>query len=61
MDCPACQNKLLDSPSRKLQLAEFAISNLYVDKVDEDNWWKPPLSACWKNSIRIPPIPTRKK
>ncbi|MEG2514281.1 MAG: peptidase S41, partial [Bacteroidaceae bacterium] len=22
--------------SRKLQLAEFAISNLYVDKVDED-------------------------
>lgn len=30
------QNKLLDSPSRKLQLAEFAISNLYVDKVDED-------------------------
>ena len=25
------QNKLLDSPSRKLQLAEFAISNLYVD------------------------------
>ena len=30
------QNRLLDSPSRKLQLAEFAISNLYVDKVDED-------------------------
>ena len=30
------QNKLLDSPSRKLQLAEFAISSLYVDKVDED-------------------------
>ena len=29
------QNKLLDSPARKLQLAEFAISNLYVDKVDE--------------------------
>lgn len=32
----SAQNKLLDSPSRKLQLAEFAISNLYVDKVDED-------------------------
>lgn len=30
------QNKVLNSPSRKLQLAEFAISNLYVDKVDED-------------------------
>lgn len=29
------QNKMLNSPSRKLQLAEFAISNLYVDKVDE--------------------------
>lgn len=29
------QNKLLNSPSRKLQLAEFAISNLYVDAVDE--------------------------
>lgn len=29
------QNKLLNSPSRKLQLAEFAIANLYVDKVDE--------------------------
>ena len=24
------------SPSRKLQIAEFAISNLYVDQVDED-------------------------
>ena len=29
------QNKLLYSPPRELQLAEFAISNLYVDKVDE--------------------------
>lgn len=32
----SAQNKLLNSPSRKLQLAEFAISNLYVDKVDEN-------------------------
>lgn len=30
------QNKLLNSPSRKLQLAEFAIANLYVDEVNED-------------------------
>lgn len=30
------QNKILNSPSRKLQLAEFAISNLYVDQVDEN-------------------------
>ena len=30
------QNKLLNSPSRKLQLAEFAIANLYVDNVDEN-------------------------
>lgn len=27
---------MLNSPSRKLQLAEFAISNLYVDQVDEN-------------------------
>lgn len=32
----AQNNKLLNSPSRKLQLAEFAIANLYVDEVDED-------------------------
>ena len=30
------QNKLLNSPARKLQLAEFAIANLYVDDVDEE-------------------------
>ena len=30
------QNRLLNSPARKLQLAEFAIANLYVDDVDED-------------------------
>ena len=29
------QNKYLNSPARKLQLAEFAISSLYVDPVDE--------------------------
>lgn len=32
----AQNNKLFNSPSRKLQLAEFAIANLYVDEVDED-------------------------
>lgn len=32
----AQENKLLKSPARKLQLAEFAIANLYVDEVDED-------------------------
>lgn len=31
----AQSNKLLNSPSRKLQLAEFAIANLYVDEVNE--------------------------
>ena len=31
----AQNNKLLNSPSRKLQLAEFAIANLYVDEVNE--------------------------
>ena len=29
------RKSLVDSPARKLQLAEFAIANLYVDKVDE--------------------------
>ncbi len=29
------QNKIYNTPMRKLQLAEFAISNLYVDPVDE--------------------------
>ena len=32
----SAQNKYLYSPARKLQLAEFAISNLYVDPVDEE-------------------------
>ena len=31
----SAQNKYLNSPARKLQLAEFAIANLYVDEVDE--------------------------
>ena len=31
----SAQNKYLDSPARKLQLAEFAIANLYVDPVNE--------------------------
>lgn len=31
----AQENKFLKSPARKLQLAEFAIANLYVDEVDE--------------------------
>lgn len=32
----SAQNKYLKSPARKLQLAEFAIANLYVDPVDEN-------------------------
>ncbi len=31
----AQENKFMESPARKLQLAEFAIANLYVDKVNE--------------------------
>jgi len=40
--CPVCaqnqqgkNNSLMDSPLRKLQIAEFAITNLYVDSIDE--------------------------
>ena len=32
----AAQNRLLNSPARKLQWAEFAIANLYVDPVNEN-------------------------
>ena len=35
MEGAFAQTNKLNSPSRKLQLAEFAIANLYVDKVDE--------------------------
>ena len=31
----AQESKFLNSPARKLQLAEFAIANLYVDEVNE--------------------------
>lgn len=31
----AQESKFLESPARKLQLAEFAIANLYVDEVNE--------------------------
>ena len=47
--------------SRKLQMAQFAITNLYVDKVDETSWLKRQLLKCWLNWIRIQPILTRKK
>ena len=30
------ENTMMASPIRKLQLAEFAIANLYVDKTDEN-------------------------
>jgi carboxyl-terminal processing protease len=32
----AQERSLINTPSRKMQLAEFAIANLYVDEVDED-------------------------
>ena len=36
--------------ARKLQMAEFAIANLYVDSVDENKL----LSVCSPSSIRTP-------
>ena len=53
--------------ARKLQLALYAISNLYVDPTNETqrptrpNWSKMRLSVCWKSWTRIRPIPTRKR
>ena len=40
--------------ARKLQMAEFAIANLYVDSVDENKLWKKLLSVCSPSSIRTP-------
>ena len=37
---------------RKLQMAEFAISNFYVDKVDEDKLVEEAIIKCWHNLIR---------
>ena len=39
---------------RKLQMAEFAITNLYVDSVDENKLVEELLSVCSPNSIRTP-------
>ena len=41
---------------RKLQLAEFAISNLYVDTVNENKLVESAIKKCWHNSTLIPPI-----
>ena len=54
----AVQAQSFGSPAmRKLQMAEFAISNFYVDKVDEDKL----VEECWPNSTRTPPTRTPKK
>lgn len=55
------QNKLLDSPSRKLQLAEFAISNLYVDKVDEDKLVETAIVSMLEELDPHSTYPIRKK
>ena len=46
------------TPARKLQIAEFAIQQLYVDKT---NWSRAPSSRCCASSTRTPPTPTRKR
>lgn len=46
---------------RKLQMAEFAIANLYVDKVDENKLVEEAITKCWHNSIHTPPIRMRKR
>lgn len=49
----SAQNKILNSPARKLQLAEFAIANLYVDDVDEDKLVEDAIINMLENLIRI--------
>lgn len=46
--------KMGNTAARKLQMAEFAIANLYVDSVDENKLVKKRLYACWHNSTRTP-------
>ena len=50
-----------NSPARKLQLAEFAIANLYVNKVDEGNLVKSAIVRMLEDLDRIPLIPIRRK
>ena len=40
----------------KLRMAEMAITNLYVDSVDEPKLVETPYAACWRSSTRTPPI-----
>lgn len=55
------QNKLLQSPARKLQLAEFAIANLYVDSVNENKLVESAIVRMLEELDRIPLIPIRKR
>ena len=52
--------KMGNEALRKLQMAEFAIANLYVDSVDENKWKRLSL-RCWRNSIRTLPTMMPKK
>lgn len=51
----------MDSPMRKLQLAEYAIANLYVDKTDENKLVESAIVGMLKELILIPLIPMPKK
>lgn len=44
-----------DRSPAELPNGRFAITNLYVDKVDENGWSGKPSSRCWHNSTRAPP------
>ena len=49
-----------DSPLRKLQIAEMAISNLYVDSVDETKLVEE-SGGCSRNWIPIHPMLHRRR
>ena len=54
----AQENKFLNSPARKLQLAEFAIANLYVDEVNEGKLVDPAMPVRLRYAFEKPPSMT---
>ena len=50
-----------NSPIEKLGRAEIAITNLYVDSVDENKLVEDAIEACSKSSTLILPTPQPRK
>lgn len=53
--------KIGNQAIRKLQMAEYAIANLYVDSVDENKLVEEAIMRCWHSSTRTPHTTMPKK